>query len=72
MSTVKPRVTLRPGANPADAPLVGLETYDPEAAIAVLQSFLEQDADEHRATLEFLMDALDEGRPEGLKIFPER
>ncbi len=72
MSTVKPRVTLRPGGDPEAAPLIGLETYDPEAAIAVLKSFLEQDADEHRAMLEFLMDALDEGRPEGLKIFPDR
>jgi hypothetical protein len=72
MSTVKPRVTLRPGGNPEAVPLIGLETYDPEAAIAVLESFLEQDAEEHRATLEFLMDAIDEDRPEGLKIFPGR
>jgi hypothetical protein len=53
-------------------PLIGLETYDPEAAIAVLKSILEQDAEEHRATLQFLMDAIDEDRPEGLKIVPER
>jgi hypothetical protein len=72
ISTVKPRVTLRPGGNPEAVPLIGLETYDPEAAIAVLESFLEQDAEEHRATLEFLMDAIDEDRPEGLKIFPGR
>lgn len=60
------------GPETAAAPLIGLETYDPEAAIAVLESFLEQDADEHRAALELLMEALDEDRPEGLKIFPER
>ena len=72
MSAAKPRVSLRPGGNPANAPLIGLEPYDPEAAIVLLQTFLQQDADEHRATLEFLMDALNEGRPEGLKIFPDR
>jgi hypothetical protein len=72
MSTAKPCVTLRPGGNPEAAPLFGLETCDPEAAIAVLESFLGQDAEEHRATLEFLMDAIDEDRPEGRKIFPER
>ena len=71
MRTVKPRLTLRPGANPADAPIVGLDDYDPEAAIEVLRSFREQDAEEHRKTLEFLIEALNEGRPEGSKIFPE-
>ena len=60
------------GPETATVPLIGLETYDPEAAIAVLESFLEQDADKHRAALEFLMEALDAERPEGLKIFPER
>lgn len=72
MSTVKPRLTLRPGGNPANAPLVGLETYDPEGAIALLRSLREEgDVDEQRRTLEFLIHALNESRPEGLKMFPD-
>ena len=72
MSTVRPRVTLRPGGNPEAAPLIGLETYDPEAAIALLRSLREEgDAEEHRATMEFLIQALNESRPEGQKMFPE-
>jgi hypothetical protein len=60
------------GPGTAAAPLIGLETYDPSAAIELLQSLREGDADEQRATLEYLMQALDEGRSEGLKIFPEK
>lgn len=72
MSTVKPRLTLRPGGNPEAAPLVGLDTYDPEAAIALLQMLQEEgDAEEQRATLEFLIQALNESRPDGFKMFPE-
>ena len=71
MSTVKPRVTLRPGGNPEAAPLIGLETYDPEAIIELLRSFREQDPEEHRATMEFLIEALNESRPEGFKMFPD-
>ena len=63
---------LRPGKRFEDAPLIGLETYDPDAAIELLQSFLEQDAEEHCRTLEYLMEALDEGRPEGQKLFPDK
>ncbi len=70
MSTVKPRVSLRPGANPPNAPLVNLETSDPDAVIE-LRSFREEDPEEHRRTLEFLIEALNEGRPEGRKILPE-
>jgi hypothetical protein len=71
VSTVKPRVTLRPGGNPEAAPLIGLETYDPEAIIELLRSFREQDPEEHRATMEFLIEALNESRPEGFKMFPD-
>jgi hypothetical protein len=72
MSTEKLRVTLRPGGNPANAPLIGLETYDPEAAIEVLCRLREEgDADEQRATLEFLKQALNESRPKGFGVFPE-
>ena len=71
MSTVKPRVTLRPGANPANAPLVNLETYDPDAIIELLRSFREQDTEDQRRTLEFLTEALNEGRSEGFKTFPD-
>jgi hypothetical protein len=72
MSAVKPRVTLRPGANPANAPLIGLETYDPEAAIELLRSLREEgDAEEQRETLEFLKQALNESRPKGFGVFPE-
>ncbi len=71
MSQVKSRVSLKPGADPARAPLVGLETYDPEAVVEVLRSFREGEAEEQRETLEYLMKALNEGRPEGQKIFLE-
>jgi myo-inositol catabolism protein IolC len=71
MSKVRELPKLRPGKRFEDAPLIGLETYDPEAVIELLDSFLEQDAEEHRKTLEFLIEALNEGRPEGQKIFPE-
>jgi hypothetical protein len=59
-------------ASAEDAPLLGLETYDPALAIEMLQSFLEEDAEENRQTLEFLMEALNEGRPEDQKIFPDK
>ena len=65
----------RPTANgpeTAAAPLIGLETYDPEAAIEVLRSLREGDVDEQREVLEFLIQALDEGRPEGLRLFPAK
>lgn len=71
MSTVKPRLTLRPGANPATAPLVNLETYDPIAIIELLRSFREEDPEDQRRTLEFLIEAFNEGRPDDLKKFPE-
>ena len=72
MSTVKPRVTLRPGDDPEAAPLIGLETYDPEAAIDVLRRLREEgDVEEQRATLEFLKQTLNESRPKGFGVFPE-
>ena len=70
MRDVKGPRPLVNGPDTAAAPLIGLESYDPSAAIELLQSLREGDADEQRATLEYLMQALDEGRPEGLKIFP--
>jgi hypothetical protein len=70
MSSVKDFIPLRPGARPEDAPLVGWESYDPSAAIEVLRSFLEQDAEEHRRAFEFLKEALNEGRPAGQEMFP--
>ena len=60
------------GPDTAAAPLIGLETYDPSAVIELFHSLREGDANEQRATLEYLMQALDEGRSEGLKIFPEK
>jgi len=72
MRNVKGPRPLVNGLDTAAAPLIGLETYDPSAAIELLQSLREGDADEQRATLEYLMQALDEGRSEGLKIFPEK
>lgn len=72
MSIVKPRVTLRSGANPANAPLVGLKSYDPEGAIELLRSLREEgDVEEQRATFEFLKQALNESRPKGFGVFPE-
>jgi hypothetical protein len=70
MRDVKAPRPLVNGPDTAAAPLIGLESYDPSAAIELFQSLREGDADEQRATLEYLMQALDEGRPEGLKIFP--
>ena len=72
MRNVKGPSPLVNGPATAAAPLIGLETYDPSAAIELLQSLRDGDVDEQRATLEHLMQALDEGRPEGLKIFPEK
>ncbi|MGH2615904.1 MAG: hypothetical protein ACRDJC_11735 [Thermomicrobiales bacterium] len=72
MARVRELATLRPGGNPANAPLIGLETYDPEAIIKLLRSIREDgDVEEQRVTLKFLMQALNEGRPEGQKIFPD-
>ena len=61
-------VAIEAGWNPNLKPYA----YDPNAAIELLQSLRTGDADEQRATLEYLMQALDEGRSEGLKIFPEK
>ena len=71
MRNVKGPSPLVNGLDTAAAPLIGLETYDPSAAIGFLQALREGNADEQRATLQYLMQTLDEGRPEGLKIFPE-
>lgn len=72
MSTVRELPRLRPGARFEDAPLLGLETYDPEAAIEFIRSLLEEgDVEEQRATFEFLKEALNAGRPQGQKVFPE-
>ena len=72
MSNVRGPRPLVNGPDTAAAPLIGLESYDPSGAIELLQSLREGDADEQRATLDYLMQALDEGRSEGLKIFPEK
>jgi hypothetical protein len=71
MSKVRELPKLRPGKRFEDAPLIGLETYDPEAAIEFLRSLRGDDVEEQRETLALLMKALNEGRPEGLKIFPD-
>lgn len=39
------------------------------ATIAALDSFMEQDADEHRETLRVLRQSLDEDRPNQRRIF---
>ncbi len=41
------------------------------AAIAVLRSFREGDAEEQRETGEYLLRALDEDRPAHRKLFPQ-
>jgi hypothetical protein len=69
MRNVKGPSPLVNGPDTAAAPLIGLETYDPSAAIELLQSLREGNADEQRATLEYLMQALDQGRPEGQRVF---
>ena len=40
-----------------------------EATIAALDSFMEQDEDEHRETLRLLRHALDEDRPAQRRVF---
>ena len=47
------------------------QPYDPQAAAAVLRSFLEQDEQEHRETLELLMRVVDEDRPGQRRVFGE-
>ena len=50
-----------------------LPPFDPEAAIAVLQSFYEGDAEEQRETFEYLKRALNEDRASGGErlLFPD-
>lgn len=43
--------------------------YDPAAAIAVLDSFMEQDEAEHKDTMAILRRALDEDRPGQRRLF---
>lgn len=43
--------------------------YDPTAALATLDSFLEQDESEHKETLAVLRTALDKDRPGQRRIF---
>ncbi len=44
-------------------------SYNPGAALAVLDSFLEQDETEHKETLAVLRHALDEDRPGQRSVF---
>ena len=72
MEKVRDMPRLKPDARFEDAPLLGLETYDPEAAIELIRSLREEgDVEEQRATFEFLKEALNAARPEGQKVFPE-
>jgi hypothetical protein len=43
-----------------------------EATLAALNSFMEQDEDEHRDTLRVLRQALDEDRPGQRRVFGEK
>jgi hypothetical protein len=43
--------------------------WDPAGAIAVLRKFMEGDEEEQTETFEALKRGLDEGRPEGQKLF---
>ena len=72
MSSAKTVNTSEDDPRIAIAPLVGLENFSPELAIEALRSFREGDADEQRATHEFLIEALDEGRPKGHNLFPTK
>jgi hypothetical protein len=47
-----------------------LPATNPESAIALLQSWCEEDAEEQRETWEFLKTALDEDRLSDRKLFP--
>ena len=48
-----------------------MQQKDPGALVALLDSWTnEGDADEQQETLEYLIRALDENRPEGYKLFP--
>jgi hypothetical protein len=43
---------------------------DPVAVAAVLDEWMRGDAEEQRETFELLKASLDDGRPEGYKLFP--
>lgn len=48
-----------------------IQTKDQSGLVALLDSWgNEGDAEEHRETLEYLIQALDENRPDGYKLFP--
>lgn len=47
-------------------------TFQPSKVLAVLRSFRNGDQREQQESLLQLMDALDQGRPEGQKLFPEK
>ena len=49
---------------------IELPATDAESAIALLQSWCEEDAEEQRETWEFLKTALDEDRLSDRKLFP--
>jgi hypothetical protein len=50
----------------------GRGSFRPETALEVIRSFREGDPQEQEKSLRELMHALDEDRPEGQKLFPER
>ena len=52
--------------------LTRAEKFRPEAVLAMLRSFREGDPQEQERSLTELMQALDEDRPEGRKLFPVR
>ena len=63
---------LAEGAELQDESVAGMElpATDAESAIALLQSWCDEDAQEQRETWEFLKTALDEDRLSDRKLFP--
>ena len=51
-------------------PVVYSRRPDPAAVAAMLDEWMNGDPAEQRTTLEWLMRSLDEGRPDGYKLFP--
>jgi hypothetical protein len=67
---ISPYIAERGGRIPQTAKDIDWSRWDPQRAIALLDRFMEEDEEEQRETLAYLKKALDEGRPDGEKLFP--
>jgi hypothetical protein len=53
-----------------EVPVLLSRNPDPKYVAAVLDEWMDGDAEEQRETFELLQRSLDEDRPEGIKLFP--